>query len=105
MRRRMERLRSASLGTPLDYKRARLECKVRWRHTKPRGAESATTCSVASDAHWRVSPGENVAQGRRAAAELGLVPLALQPWPAADTGLFLRQELVAFIEWRLSRRR
>jgi 2',3'-cyclic-nucleotide 2'-phosphodiesterase (5'-nucleotidase family) len=35
---------------------------------------------------------------RRAAAELGFVPLALQPWLAGDTGLFLRQELMTFIE-------
>ncbi len=35
---------------------------------------------------------------RRAAAELGFVPLALQPWPAADTGLFLRQELMTYLE-------
>lgn len=35
---------------------------------------------------------------RRAAAELGFVPLSLQPWPAAGTGHFLRQEMMAFIE-------
>jgi 2',3'-cyclic-nucleotide 2'-phosphodiesterase (5'-nucleotidase family) len=35
---------------------------------------------------------------RRAAADLGFIPLALQPWPAADTGLFLRQELMTYIE-------
>lgn len=35
---------------------------------------------------------------RRAAAELGFMPLTLQPRPASDTGLFLRQELMAFIE-------
>jgi 2',3'-cyclic-nucleotide 2'-phosphodiesterase (5'-nucleotidase family) len=35
---------------------------------------------------------------RRAAAELGFMPLSLARWPASDTGLFLRHELTAFIE-------
>ncbi len=35
---------------------------------------------------------------RRAAAELGFIPLTLQPWPATDSGLFLRQELMTYIE-------
>lgn len=35
---------------------------------------------------------------RRAAAELGFIPLTLQPWPASDTGLFLRQEIMTYIE-------
>lgn len=35
---------------------------------------------------------------RRAAAELGFLPLTLQTWPASDTGLFLRNEIMAFIE-------
>ena len=35
---------------------------------------------------------------RRAAAELGFIPFNLAQRLASDTGLFLRQELVAFIE-------
>ena len=35
---------------------------------------------------------------RRAAADLGFLPLSLQRWTAVDTGLFLRQELLAYIE-------
>ena len=35
---------------------------------------------------------------RRAAAELGFLPLSLQRWTAVDTGLFLRQEVLAYIE-------
>jgi 2',3'-cyclic-nucleotide 2'-phosphodiesterase (5'-nucleotidase family) len=35
---------------------------------------------------------------RRAAAELGFMPLSLARWPASDTGLFLRHELTTFIE-------
>ncbi|MDW8318051.1 MAG: bifunctional UDP-sugar hydrolase/5'-nucleotidase [Anaerolineae bacterium] len=35
---------------------------------------------------------------RRAAAELGFLPLSLSQWPMTDTGLFVRHELVSYIK-------